>query len=314
MQLDPRLTRPIEWDLPYLTGRGLTSLLYAHPGVGKSTVGTNYVRAKASGGTFLGAELEPASVLVVAPDEPDRIRLMRYVELGVNREHVHDWNHSSCTVPEIAEEAHALGVGLVVADTLPKVARVSNENDSAEWESWFAENQPVARELDVPWLFFDHARKSGGEYGEDLRGASAKLGNLDICVKLSRVDGNRLQRRLTWSKSRIEVQPAQLLELRDDGLLHLLGSAWKERIHSDVECQRILAVLEDGEPRTAAEVWHELGRTPARATVYRRMRDQLVPARLVEVVSDEPFAVKAFTRVHCSPLRGCEQVNSRGEP
>jgi hypothetical protein len=291
MSRDPRLTEPIIWDLPLYTGAGLVSLLYSMPKRGKNTWANYYLRARAGGGRFMGTDFEPAHVLIVAPDEPDRIRYHRYATLGMHLTHVHDWQWRSFLIPEIAEEAHRVGAKLVFGDTLLRIAHIEDENNNAAWDSWFAEHLPTMRELDVPWLFSAHERKAGGEHGEGVRGGNAIIGCVDIGFTIRLVPGNKNQRVLRMEGTRLEEAPDTLVELNEDeDEYRLIGSAWKERVVSDVENQKIMDLLRDGQPRTTYAIAKELD--GVRSTITRKIRDKLVPGGFLSVTDTNPFTVQ----------------------
>jgi hypothetical protein len=197
-QLEPR---PWIWQ-GYLS-RGAVVALSAAPKAGKTTLTAELVRALASGRReFLEARLEPCPVLYVS--EESRYEWQeRGAGLAVDGVHVvpreqligaPPWEQ---LLPEIGDEALALGCGLVVLDTFRKLAKLpeNGENDAGTVQRALEPCLELAsRDLGV--LLLHHNRKGGGEHGEGASGSTAFVGALDALLTMTRHGDDSHRRRL----------------------------------------------------------------------------------------------------------------------
>ena len=131
---------------------------------------------------------------------------------------------------------------MVVLDTLPRIAQISDENDNAAWTEWSGRALPLIRSSRAAWVALHHHRKSRGKGGEVIRGGSAIFGLVDIAVSLEAVDGHETQRRLTIPGTRYESAPDLVIELRDTeyaalgepGVGKFIENAQMRHVHSVV--------------------------------------------------------------------------------
>lgn len=242
------------WDLPLWTAAGRATLLSAPPKLGKSTFAAYYSKAKAAGASFLGHSLTQGPVLWVGPDEANEDVVNRFRSLGAEAG-VHIWTGPTPTIEEIALRARRLGAGLVVVDTLPRVAGVADENDNAGWIRWSERALPLIRRSGAAWLFIHHQRKGGGGRGEAIRGASAIFGWVDIAFSLSPVGRHVNRRRLVVDGTRYERPDDLVIELRDG----------EYRISS----QHFAFVSDDSLPNRAGSVLETLTDEPATLAVIQ---------------------------------------------
>lgn len=128
-------------------------------------------------------------------------------------------------VRTIAEDALRDGYGLLVIDTLAKLAGIVNENDSGECAAAMVPLQNAAHD-GLAIIVCRHDRKSGGEVGESGRGSSAISGDVDVILQLRRPEGNQpSSRRVIEALSRYDETPEKVvIELTPDGYI-LLGDA-----------------------------------------------------------------------------------------
>jgi hypothetical protein len=85
-------------------------------------------------------------------------------------------------------ETHLGGIAFI--DTLAIWAEIQNENDASEASKAVAIVTALAQTTDLAVVLIHHARKSGGDNGEAIRGSGAILATVDIAVELSRVSPN----------------------------------------------------------------------------------------------------------------------------
>jgi len=73
--------------------------------------------------------------------------------------------------------------GLVFIDTLAIWGQIENENDASEAGRVVAQVTALAQATDMAVMLIHHARKSGGDNGEAIRGSGAILATVDIAVE-----------------------------------------------------------------------------------------------------------------------------------
>jgi AAA domain len=91
-------------------------------------------------------------------------------------------------VADMTTDALDHGYGLLIVDTLGKLAGVSDENSASEWVRAMTPLQDAAHRGLAVW-FARHDRKSGGEVGETGRGSSQVSGDADVIMHLGRPEG-----------------------------------------------------------------------------------------------------------------------------
>lgn len=200
---------------------------------GKTTLVTHLVAAVLEGQPFLGQPTTRTKVCYVTEQTPATFRealqraglMGRGTELRVvfRRDVAHlAWPE---LVRTIAEDALRDGYGLLVIDTLAKLAGIVNENDSGECALAMVPLQNAAHD-GLAIVVCRHDRKSGGDVGESGRGSSAISGDVDIILALRRPEGNQPStRRVIESLSRYTETPEKVvIELTEDGYL-LLGDS-----------------------------------------------------------------------------------------
>jgi hypothetical protein len=207
------------WD-EYLA-EGCLALLAAKPKTGKSTLVYELVGKVADGKPFLGRATKPGKVVVLALEEHKRDVRKRLQRLGLAHPenvliHVGPLADTASTYHQLTEFIRQYGVTLVIVDTLNTFWTVQEENDAGQVTVAVKPLLTLARETGAAVLLVHHARKSEGEYGDEIRGSGALFSLLDVALILKRHEVEN-QRKLT-AMSRYAETPAELLiELRDHG-------------------------------------------------------------------------------------------------
>lgn len=247
------------WDLAPYTAPGLITLLAAAPKAGKSTLMGHYAHAKVTGAPFLGQELDAAPVLLAAPDEAWVEIVRRQQWLGTPGEDLYVWVGPAPTVPAIARKAEEIGAGLVIVDTIGRVAGIQDENDNAAWINWWSKADPYIRGSSSSWCFVHHTRKGGGTHGEAIRGASALFGSVDIAISLHRHPEDFRQRIVRVEGSRLEWAEDLVIELsEDDREYRALGDYSPPASAADDQATIVHALLAEAEGLTANEIDEKL--------------------------------------------------------
>lgn len=248
----------LEYDLRPYTAKGRFTLLSAPPKQGKSTFAALYAHAKATGGTLIGQELEPSPVLYVAPDENWRDVVRRFRSFGTPGDTLEVWRDHDLSIARIASRAEAIDAGLVVLDTLLRVAGISDENDNAEWDAWFREAREHVHDSGAVWLALHHDRKSGGQDGKGIRGASAIFGGVDVAVSLQGSEESPNRRTLRVEGTRLDHAEPLVIKLDESGPIYqAVGQQQVVSILKDAALERLRDVL-TYEPRTVSEVCDQL--------------------------------------------------------
>ena len=254
---------PPRWVWPGYVARGYTTLLSAKAKLGKSTL-VRHVLADAVAGVGLcdGHPLE-GPVLILSEEgrghwsrhrdamglHPEQLQLLE--RPGFGRMTPAQWAEACAYT---AEQAAAVGAGLVIVDTLASLWPCVEENDAgavlAAWKPLHA--IPAAGPA---LLVVHHSGKMERSDFDGMRGSSAITSQPDVLVEMKRPPGavgNDSRRRLV-AVGRLEgIADDAVLELTDEGY-RILGPAGVVRA---IDTRRTLeAILADAaEPLTRDEV------------------------------------------------------------
>jgi hypothetical protein len=224
-QLLAKTPEEVVWVLDdYLPAGGLV-LLAGKPKEGKTTFAFELAIKTALGLPFLGRRTKRGGVLIMAVEEHERDVLLRLRNLsltGLDRVFV----HSGPSVPTatvyscITSFVREHDVRLILIDTLASFWRVENENDAAEMTKAVKPILQLARDSGACVLLIHHARKSEGQYGDEIRGSGALFALVDVALIMKRHEVQT--QRLLQAQSRYHETPPELvLELRDTGYVAL---------------------------------------------------------------------------------------------
>jgi len=285
----------VELDMlldPFLPLRALCLLAGANKMSGKSTWAYHLTRAALTGGTFLDSPVRQTPVLLLTEEGRRTLRhnLQRAGVPASEDLHILFRHETSLEVEELRgallELIHRHRIGLVIVDTVGAWGDVEDENDAAQMrraiDFWrgLSEEGPCV-------LLLAHARKSGGDGTDIVRGSSASPGAVDVVLVLLRSGRGHPNRRELRSFGRIEQLPEAVeIELEEDGEhreYHMLGDcAVRRRVDRR---QKVLALLptERQQAMTAEAVVDAVnadGDGPGRSTVFdilhELVRDGLV--------------------------------------
>jgi len=149
------------------------------------------------------------------------------------------------------------GIGVLVVDALDKWAgfRADDENKTgALLEIMEPVERAVAAGLAV--LIITHHRKSGGEYGEGVRGGNALVGGVDVVLELERlpthVDDSR-HGRIFRGLSPFEDTPEEIVFRLDHDTFEVLGDVATVKAEAELQAT-VAAVRSLGRPSTAEDV------------------------------------------------------------
>lgn len=248
----------VDWVLEDYLPRGGLVLWVAKPKMGKSTLLFHTATAIATGETFLGREVSPGRVLILAVEEHPRDVRRRLHALG--GAHVSTlWvqagmglTPSTMFYEELTRFVVDQQIDLVILDTLSSFWDVHDENDAVAVTKAVMPFLRLARATDVCVVLIHHARKSEGSHGDEIRGSSALFSLVDIALVMKPHD-MPTQRRL-YARSRYPDTPAEVIVELCEGHYVLRGdpkemdrAARREKIKdalSDIP-QRAKAICQD---------------------------------------------------------------------
>ena len=283
-----------EWLWRGYAAKGVTSLLAGRPKIGKSTLVHGLLAALEQGTAFLGPDTTQTSVLLLTEEPLSAIRqkVSRFGLVSSNsrkslREQKQNQVHLlrraqalKTSWPAVVEQAvaycleHALE--LLVVDTFDKWTGLRGDDENKTGAILHAlEPLAQATAANLAPFLITHHRKSGGQFGEAVRGGNALVGWADIVIEIDRLpaslDSGRRQRLLSCI-GRFEEVPDLVVELEENSYVSV-GDV--EEVRADHERAELLAATRAlGQSATSAEIAQELGVTEstARSRLHAAMR------------------------------------------
>jgi hypothetical protein len=207
----------------YLAPGSLT-LLAGRPKVGKTTLLFPLIRALEAGAPFLGLPTRCTRVLMLSEEREQTLAEKRELYLdGADPMLLMRHEVGERTWSEVVEQARGYcrdrGISVLVVDTWDKWTGLRGANESKAGSVIEAlEPLMLAAGDGLAVLILAHQRKSGGRFGEAVRGSNALTGGVDVIVELERAPENFGGRmRVLRSESRFTATPDALAaELVDD--------------------------------------------------------------------------------------------------
>jgi hypothetical protein len=184
---EPVPETPWIWDgiLP----EGGMSLLAAKPKVGKTTLAIGLSVAISRGEAFLGRETQQAPVVYLALEEKKSEIHKRLTAMGVSDEPLsfHFGLAPSKGITEVDALVAETEAGMLVVDTLQKLARVKDLNDYAGVTKTLEPLLAVARNRNCHIILLHHAGKANDRTdGDEILGSTALLGAVDTGILLKK--------------------------------------------------------------------------------------------------------------------------------
>lgn len=190
--------RPAWLAVGYAARQAITELDGKIKSAGKTTFVTHLVAAVLDGLPFLSSPTEQTRVVYFTEQSPgsfrEALRRAGLLDRGDELRVIFRRDVTALPWPELVARvtADALrdGYGLLVVDTLGKLAGIREENDAGAAAEAMAPLQDAAHD-GLAVIVCRHERKGGGEVGEAARGSSAFGGDVDIILSLRRPEGNQ---------------------------------------------------------------------------------------------------------------------------
>ncbi len=182
----------LTWIIPNWLACGHLTLLTGPPKIGKSVLALNLILALANGGKFLGVDVPKKQVGFVCCEEGAPILKDRIEKMGASFDNV--FVHMGPKIIDSASQeslkSFVLDKNIDVLVLDPLVRLHDRKEDSPEAAIPIYLLVELVRETKTAVLLVHHDRKSGGEYGSQIRGSSAIFGAVDLSISLKRFTGN----------------------------------------------------------------------------------------------------------------------------
>ena len=238
---------PTPWLVEKMIPEGGLALIVAKPKAGKSTLARTLAVSIGRGLSWLGRFVESGPTLYVALEDRRLAVRDHFAQLGLgehgNRISVYVGPAPSEPVDWLAGQIDELKPRLAVIDPLFRfLPQVDDENSYAELTNKTGALIDLARASKCAIALTHHARKSGGEDGDETLGSTALFGAVDTLLTIRR-DG--AARTVSTVQREGEDLAKSVLALDKDGWLNLAGTV-ETRDREAAEAQ-ILAHLEGAE-------------------------------------------------------------------
>jgi hypothetical protein len=218
--------------IPDLLPAGLAAL-GARPKIGKSWLGLQISVAVGTGGRMFDQPVQKGKVLYLALEDSARRMKQRLLKQGApeaaNVRFEFAWRPLlEGGMDELIDEIKLGRYALVVIDTLARAMGYLDPNKAAEMNVYLGALQRVAVDRNMTILLIDHHRKGNGgdnsDVIDDLIGATAKAGVLDVAMGLYRARGEK-NATLKLTGRDIEERELAMHFDRETGCWECLGDA-----------------------------------------------------------------------------------------
>ena len=266
MTVGELMTKPqlkVQYVVDGLIPAGGVTMLAGIPKVGKSTLARNLALAVAQGrGEWLGRSVArgPALYLTMEGREAAVAEHFRDMEAnGGDPLHVGVWRDLHDPMAHVVAKIRETGAVLCVIDPLFRFLELDDGNDYAKATKATQQLIDVAAETGCAVVVVHHARKAGGQHGEEVLGSTGLSGMGDTNLILAKDDfGNRV----VYSVQR-EGEEMPKTQLRFDAKRRwlYLGSTVEDAVEKRLE-EEIEEVLRDSEPMNRGAIAKALKRRP----------------------------------------------------
>jgi hypothetical protein len=300
----------LQWLVPKYVPMGL-SLLAGKPKIGKSWLCLQLAEAVASGGQFLGEQIDQGDVLYFAlEDNPRRLnkRLKRQGGACSPRLEfeIMNWPGWKNIEREIAERRYRL----VIIDTLSRALTDWDQNDVSDTTRVFDSLQKAAMEHEMTVLGVDHHRKGTvpSQGLEGILGSTAKGAVADAILQLHR---ERRDTVLQISGRDIEEEYELAVRLESETCCwQLIGAANEPNAGSiaDLVLDEISTLTEEGTLPTTTSIATKLGRDPAQ--VSRCLGDLMALGSIVKGTKkgkEQPYHLRNEQAINGINKQSCTQ-------
>lgn len=215
----------VDWVHEDYCPAGGVVILAGKPKEGKTTLAYELVVKVSKGEPFLGRTTTQGGVLILALEEHRRDVRLRLSGLGMKPTdpvfvHVGPLTPSRHVLTSLRAFIVEHKITFLLVDTLAAFWSVEDENDAAAVTKAVKPLLALARESKACVMLIHHARKSDGQYGDEIRGSGALFALADVALILKRHEVEN-QRKLVGISRYPETPPELIIELRDAGYVAL---------------------------------------------------------------------------------------------
>lgn len=301
----------IPWRCRPIAYSGGVTLIAGPPKAGKSTLAAQLQRCCETGDAFLGAWPVLLSPVLLVTEEGGvavvhKTTDMHQLDVLDRRSAVMAGLRFEQVLERITGWAQGHPGGLVFIDTLAIWGEIENENDASEAGKAVALVTALAQQTDMAVLLVHHARKSGGEHGEAIRGSGAILATVDIAVEHSRVASGSDDRWLDV-QGRVILPERYLLEFDRFTMSYSLSNQADARL-AEIDAD-LVGVPADGPGMSRKELGELWGREPR-----KRLEQLLNVGRLrqtyVEVGRTRAYRYWSIPAAWTQPMNAVEIDNA----
>lgn len=296
----------VSWLVDELVPEAALVVVYADPKGLKSTFTTNLALAQATSRPFLRRESRGGRVGIIQLEDPpvlvrNRLKTMcDFVPDGVFVSAGKAWGEVERL--RLAEYIKALSLQLVVIDPLILWKPGTRENVAEEVGVLMYSLRQVVQETGCTVVVVHHSRKSGGDYGEGMRGSNAILGACDVAIELQKKEPGEAIMRVT---SRLSTVEDERIELDPETLtLFSLGPAAGAKVKQ--RQAEILRAIRTAGPIGATELQKDL--EVNKATLQRDLKAMKKSGQIEAEEETLPRGGKRFLYVvserRLTPLKG----------
>ncbi len=202
---------PISFAIEPIAAHGFLTVLAGRHSSYKSWLMLMASHAAHRGGEVAGMRCEQTRALYVDAENGPRLMGRNFKKAGIPAAGLVVANGTKLHLPQDLDLLRALvmgtGAGLVVLDSLRRLAPGIRENESDDVAALIAELATLARDFDAAVVLIHHRSTKAGS--ATLRGSSSIEDQADLVFALERVPGDhdRQRRRLKAVKYRIDAEP-----------------------------------------------------------------------------------------------------------
>lgn len=273
-----------EWLWEELLPVGGVALFCAKPKVGKSTLLRHLAVSVSRGDEFLGRATKASRVLYLAIEENHQVVGSEIRRVGWTTEDQITLRFGSAPQGvhrEIIESLQSViregCYGLLIVDTIGRLARVKQGNDYAEVTQALEPIVDLARQTGCAVILTHHLGKNDRDTGDGSLGSTAYFAAVDVCIDLKKLDGQRVLDSVSRTGSPFE---GQVLAFDAETRRVSLGGKAAEIQSKGIE-RKIVDGLSSGSPLTRDEIKKLVGGNATR--FGDAFRNALQSGRIVEV-------------------------------
>ena len=188
--------KDVQWIVPDIIYEGGSSLLSGPPKVGKSTYVAALMQSLENGTPFLDRYVgqRPIALLTEESGLPVQFKYGMLKTLDVMDKSMYPLDGWHESLQRVHQWAQAHPGGVVFIDTLSVWAGIEDENDASKVTQRMTEINLVKANNSVGIVLVHHARKSGGDNGEAVRGSGAMTATVDNVVEMARYGAHSTKR------------------------------------------------------------------------------------------------------------------------